>query len=155
YPVEETRGYQARGDLCSPGSFGLTLRAGQPATFVASTESLDTMSVMPPEELLEAEPGRRRRLLALARPDAQQGIAAELVLAADQFVTSPAGRTDESARAHAYGDEVRTIIAGYHWFTDWGRDTMIGLEGLTLSTGRYVEAAYILRTFAHYVHDGL
>ncbi len=82
-------------------------------------------------------------------------MAAELVLAADQFIITPAGRTEESARAHAYGDEVRTVIAGYHWFTDWGRDTMISLEGLTLATGRYVEAGYILRTFAHYVRDGL
>ena len=47
------------------------------------------------------------------------------------------------------------MIAGYHWFTDWGRDTMISLEGLTLSTHRYREAGYILRTFAHYVRDGL
>ncbi|HXM75092.1 MAG TPA: amylo-alpha-1,6-glucosidase, partial [Chthoniobacterales bacterium] len=53
------------------------------------------------------------------------------------------------------GDEVRTVIAGYHWFTDWGRDTMISLEGLTLITGRLLEAGYILRTFAHYVRDGL
>ena len=55
----------------------------------------------------------------------------------------------------AAGDEVRTVIAGYHWFTDWGRDTMISLEGLTLVTGRHAEAGYILRTFAHYVRDGL
>jgi predicted glycogen debranching enzyme len=155
YPVEETRGYQARGDLWSPGSFCLTLRARQPATFAASTESIETMNVMPPEDLLDAERGRRRRLLALAVPEARNGVAAELVLAADQFIISPAGRTEESARAHAYGDEVRTVIAGYHWFTDWGRDTMISLEGLTLATGRYVEAAYIIRTFAHYVRDGL
>jgi predicted glycogen debranching enzyme len=47
------------------------------------------------------------------------------------------------------------VIAGYHWFTDWGRDTMISLPGLTLATGRHVEAGYILRTFAHYVRDGL
>ena len=47
------------------------------------------------------------------------------------------------------------MIAGYHWFTDWGRDTMISLEGLTLTTGRHAEAGYILRTFAHYVRDGL
>ena len=47
------------------------------------------------------------------------------------------------------------MIAGYHWFTDWGRDTMISLEGLTLATGRSAEAGYILRTFAHYVRDGL
>ena len=50
---------------------------------------------------------------------------------------------------------MRSVIAGYHWFTDWGRDTMISLEGLTLCTGRQREAGYILRTFAHYVKDGL
>ena len=53
------------------------------------------------------------------------------------------------------GDEVRTVIAGYHWFTDWGRDTMISLEGLTITPGRYTEGAWILRTFSHYVRDGL
>ena len=79
-----------------------------------------------------AERGRRQRLLAQAAPDARDGVAAELVLAADQFIITPAGRTEEAARAHASGDEVRTVIAGYHWFTDWGRDTMISLEGLTL-----------------------
>src|SRR5204862_2121381 len=64
-------------------------------------------------------------------------------------------RIQDMARAHAAGDEVRTVIAGYHWFTDWGRDTMISLEGLTLTTGRHLEAGYILRTFAHYIKDGL
>ena len=68
---------------------------------------------------------------------------------------TPEGRFEEAARAHAAGDEVRTVIAGYHWFTDWGRDTMISLEGLTLVTGRLLEAGYILRTFARYVRDGL
>jgi predicted glycogen debranching enzyme len=155
YPVEESRGYQARGDLWSPGFFGLTLYARQPATLVASTESIETINVMPPEALFEAERGRRRRLLALADSDGIGDVKSELVLAADQFIISPAGRIQESARAHAYGDEVRTVIAGYHWFTDWGRDTMISLEGLTLTTGRYTEAGYILRTFAHYVRDGL
>src|SRR5271157_4727711 len=79
----------------------------------------------------------------------------ELVLAADQFLIVPAGRVEDAARAHAAGEEVRTVIAGYHWFTDWGRDTMISLEGLTLATGRAAEAGYILRTFAHYIRDGL
>ena len=88
-------------------------------------------------------------------PKCAQGVGAELVFASDQFVITPAGRTEDVARAHAAGDEVRTVIAGYHWFTDWGRDTMISLEGLTLTTGRYLEAGYILRTFAHYVRDGL
>ena len=112
--------------------------------------------------MLDAERGARRRAAAGAggcsrrrAPAAREGVAAELVLAADQFIITPAGRTEEAARARAAGDEVRTVIAGYHWFTDWGRDTMISLEGLTLATGRHVEAGYILRTFAHYVRDGL
>jgi predicted glycogen debranching enzyme len=155
YPVEESRGYQARGDLWSPGYFRLSLHRGESATLVASTESVETMTVLQPAMALEAERGRRRRLVAHALPEAREGIPAELVLAADQFIITPAGRTEETARAHAYGDEVRTVIAGYHWFTDWGRDTMISLEGLTLVTGRHVEAGYILRTFAHYVRDGL
>jgi hypothetical protein len=55
--------------------------------------------------------GARRRLLAMAAPEAREGIGAELVLAADQFIITPAGRSEETARAHAYGDEVRTVIA--------------------------------------------
>src|SRR5438874_11778628 len=155
YPVEESRGYQARGDLWSPGYFRFSVSAAQPATLVASTETVETMNVMDPAGALRAERNRRRRLVVHAAPEARQGVPAELVLAADQFIITPAGRSDETARAHAYGDEVRTVIAGYHWFTDWGRDTMISLEGLTLVTGRLLEAGYILRTFAHYVRDGL
>ena len=70
------------------------------------------------------------------------------MLAADQFVITPAGRVEDAGSGPAAGDEVRTVIAGYHWFTDWGRDTMISLEGLTLTTGRQHEAGWILRTFA-------
>jgi predicted glycogen debranching enzyme len=98
---------------------------------------------------------RRRRLLAQGVPEARHDLPAELVMAADQFIITPAGRVDEAARARAQGDEVRTVIAGYHWFTDWGRDTMISLEGLTLVTGRHIEAGYIIRTFAHYIREGL
>jgi predicted glycogen debranching enzyme len=155
YPVEESRGYQSRGDLWSPGYFTLALQAGQRVALIASTESDETMSVLEAEHAWHAERGRRRRLIAQASPSVQEGVGAELVLAADQFIITPAGRTEETARAHAYGDEVRTVIAGYHWFTDWGRDTMISLEGLTLVTGRHQEAGYILRTFAHYVRNGL
>ena len=78
-----------------------------------------------------------------------------LVLAADQFIVFPGSRMEEHALAQASGDEARTVIAGYYWFTDWGRDTMISFEGLTLCTGRYREACAILRTFARYIKDGL
>src|SRR4051812_29274421 len=66
YPVEESRGYQARGDLWSPGFFTIPLRAGDRATLVASTESVETMSVLSPQQALDAERGRRRRLVAHA-----------------------------------------------------------------------------------------
>src|SRR5699024_4821623 len=98
---------------------------------------------------------RRHRLLAAAVPRARGGAAAELVLAADQFIFRPVGRHDDHVRAAAAGDEVCSVIAGDRWFTDWGRDTMISLEGLTLVTGRHAEAGSILRTFGHYVKDGL
>src|SRR5207237_3169059 len=86
---------------------------------------------------------------------AQTGVAAELPLAADQFVIAPATRAEEAVVAKASGGEARTVTAGYHWFTDWGRDTMISLEGLTIATGRLDEAGNILRTFGHHVKDGL
>lgn len=155
YRIEESRGYAARGDLWSLGYFRVEIVKGRDATLVASTEAWETIRALSPRDAFNAEFDRRRRLLADAQPGAREGLAAELVLAADQFIISPTGRLEDSARAHAAGDEVRTIIAGYHWFTDWGRDTMISLEGLTLTTGRHDEAAYILRTFAHYINDGL
>ena len=155
YRIEQQRGYSYEGELWSPGYFRVDLTERSTATLVGSTESWDIISVLGPEDVLAAERERRARLLHGAIPKARQSFPAELVFAADQFVITPAGRFEDAARAHAAGDEVRTVIAGYHWFTDWGRDTMISLEGLTLITGRLLEAGYILRTFAHYVRDGL
>jgi predicted glycogen debranching enzyme len=155
YRVERSRGYEFTGEVWSPGHFRVDLLAGKDATLVASTEPWDTVLALGPEAAVRAERERRRRLLLCAVPPAREGTAAELVFAADQFIIEPAGRSEEAARARAAGDEVRTVIAGYYWFTDWGRDTMIGIEGLTLVTGRHAEAGYILRTFAHYVRDGL
>jgi predicted glycogen debranching enzyme len=154
YEVEERRGYESVGDLWSPGFFGVDLASGEEAGLVASTDPWEMLRALRPREALAAELVRRERLLWQADPRARQGTAAELVLAADQFVITP-GRQDDEARARAAGDEARSIIAGYHWFTDWGRDTMISLEGLTLLTGRPAEAGYILRTFARHVRDGL
>ncbi len=155
YRSELDRGYDYEGDLWSPGAFRIDLAEQENATLIGSTETWETIDVLAPPVARAAELERRERLLERAVPAARGGFAAELVLAADQFIITPAGRAREEARAHAFGDEVRTVIAGYHWFTDWGRDTMISLEGLTITTGRTLEAGYILRTFAHYVRDGL
>jgi predicted glycogen debranching enzyme len=155
YRTEAARGYPDVGDLWSPGFFRLEIVPGRDASFTASIEPWTTILALRPEDALAAERTRRTRLLHSADRHARAGPAAELVLAADQFVITPAGRIEDAAFSHASGDEVRTIIAGYHWFTDWGRDTMISLEGLTLVTGRHLEAGYILRTFAHYIRDGL
>jgi predicted glycogen debranching enzyme len=155
YRVEHRRGYEPEGDLWSPGFFGANLQLGEDAAaLTASTEPWEVVRAMAAEEALAAELERRRRLIYAADPRAHAGTAAELVLAADTFVVTP-GRAEDAARAHASGDEARSVIAGYHWFTDWGRDTMIALEGLALTTGRQLEAGYILRTFARHVRDGL
>ena len=153
YAMEKLRGYESVGALYSPGYFRADLRPGEPITLIASTESWETIEALAPAQAEKAERSRRHRLLEIA--GTTDRLASELVLGADQFIITPAGRVEEAARAKAAGEEVRTVIAGYHWFTDWGRDTMISLEGLTLSTHRYREAGYILRTFGHYVRDGL
>jgi predicted glycogen debranching enzyme len=155
YRMEETRGYQWKGSLWSPGYFRADATKGQQVSLIASAEPWDTVTALSPEGAAGSEVERRRRLIAIANLPGEDTFARELVLAADQFIIRPAGRVEEAARARAAGDDVRTVIAGYHWFTDWGRDTMISLEGLTLATHRYREAGYILRTFAHYVRDGL
>jgi predicted glycogen debranching enzyme len=155
FRIEESRGYESVGEMWSPGYFRFDLAPGLNATIVASTENWKTVLSMEPEDAFKAENVRRERLLASAPSCAQDGIGGELVLAADQFVIRPIGRSDDIARAKATGDEGRTVIAGYHWFTDWGRDTMISLVGLTLSTGRPAEGGYILRTFAQHIRDGL
>lgn len=155
YRIEARRGYDAQGVLWSPGHFTVTLPPGAKITLIISTENWTAIDALDPAEAVLAERERRGRLLSAAEPPARSGFGAELVQAADQFIILPAGRIEEAARARAAGDEVRTVIAGYHWFTDWGRDTMISLEGLALVTGRLAEAGWIMRTFAHYVTDGL
>jgi predicted glycogen debranching enzyme len=155
YRIEQSRGYDWRGDLWSFGCFSVVLTEGKTASLIASTEHWSHLNALTPEDAFAAEAERRRRLLRGAPEAARSGLAAELVLAADQFLITPVGRAADTVQANSIGDEVRTVIAGYHWFTDWGRDTMISLEGLTLATGRNREAEYILRSFAKYIRNGL
>jgi len=155
YRHERDRGYEWAGNVWSPGYFELPLTATREVALIASTDQWQVMESLSPERAQDAELERRRALLRLAGPASDDAVASQLVLAADQFIIRPASRVADDARAQATGEERRTIIAGYPWFTDWGRDTMISLEGLTLDTGRHREAASILRTFADYVRDGL
>lgn len=158
YRVESERGYESVGPLQSPGYFSTQIELGQKISFSASTEEWDIISLMSASEALSAEKERRNFLLTKAErlnPQlANSSFASELVLATDQFVTF-SSRILDVAWSHAIGKEARTVIAGYHWFTDWGRDTMISLEGLTLINDRIEEAACILRLFAHHVKFGL
>ena len=155
FRTEQRRGYASCGQMWSPGYFRADLETGKTVTFVASTETWETVRALSIEEVQERELVRRRAMIGAAHQAVRTGAAGELVFAADQFIMTPVGRVEDMARAHASGDELRSVIAGYHWFTDWGRDTMISLEGLTLTTGRYNQAGWILRAFAHYVRDGL
>jgi predicted glycogen debranching enzyme len=155
YRWEAARGYEAQGTLWSPGYFEVKLTTPAPAFLVASSEGSDTMNAVPPSRAWDYEGERRARLLHAAPAAREDETAAELVLAADAFVIVPAGRVEDATRARARGLDLRSIVAGYHWFTDWGRDTMISLEGLTLITGRFQEARDILHTFGHYVREGL
>jgi predicted glycogen debranching enzyme len=155
FRLEQQRGYEAYGKLWSPGYFNIDLNQDTWITFIASTESWDVIRALPPADAFDTEWERRRMLIGSADRRAQKGLPAELVLSSDQFIFTAVSRPEDEARALAAGEEFRSIIAGYHWFTDWGRDTMISLEGLTLITGRSVAAGWILRTYAHYLRNGL
>ena len=154
YRVDRDRGSEHIQDLFSPGYFTIDLSDGQQVALVASVETWDMLD-FDCEEILLAEHRRLEKLVSLAPALQKDDFAMQLQLAADQFIVQPGARPEEQVLAQASGDEARTIIAGYHWFGDWGRDTMISLEGLTLCTGRLQETRAILRTFARYIQDGL
>lgn len=155
YEIEAARGYESVESLMSPGYFLMNLQPQEKLSFISSTESWETINAITPKESMEAEKQRRKRILKAAGVPAQYTNVNKLVLAADQFIMIPNSRHQDMVRLQAAGEEARSIIAGYPWFTDWGRDTMISLEGLTLLTGRTQIAHSILVTFAHYIKDGL
>ncbi|MBI2939031.1 MAG: glycogen debranching enzyme family protein, partial [Chloroflexi bacterium] len=142
---ERERGLDDLEDLYTPGVFERELRPGQALTLVATTHEEDVN--LDPEASHAAELARQSRLIARAELPTGDHVGRRLALAADQFlVARPAA--DRPAPG-------RTIVAGYHWFADWGRDTMISLPGLCLAAGRMGEARTILTTFVGYLNQGL
>lgn len=155
YEIEFKRGYEFQGRLTSPGFYLIQLNPGGVCTLVASTEPWRAIEALSPSDAWIAEKQRRMSILKTSGPIAKDNLVAKLTLGADQFIITPYSRYEDMIRLQAAGEEAKSIIAGYPWFTDWGRDTMISLEGLTLTTGRFNLASAILRTFAYYVKDGL
>jgi predicted glycogen debranching enzyme len=145
---EIDRGFDAHEDLFTPGVLHVDLRGPGSLGVVVSADPAAGRNA---ESLLAGERRRREALLtrvpgvaagATQPAVAGAGLVRALAIAADQFLVRR-------------GERDTTVIAGYPWFTDWGRDTMISLPGLCLVTGRHSEAKGILRTFAAAVDRGL
>ncbi len=134
YAIEEERGFDFREDLFQP--FALKFDLSDATIIIASTETQDFLSA---EKFEKTEIRRRENLIKIA--EAETDFHKELVLAADQFIV---------ARG-----EGKTVIAGYPWFSDWGRDTMISLNGLTLATNRTEIAREILLEFSRHISEGM
>ena len=136
YAVEKYRGLDFEEDLFNHGMFTLELKEGDSLGIIISTEDPQNRNV---HILLEQENLRRKDLIkGYEKNETLQ----QLILAADQFIV----KRDE---------DLKTVIAGYHWFTDWSRDTMISLPGLCLSTARYEDAKKIIAAFAKNVSMGM
>jgi predicted glycogen debranching enzyme len=159
--VEAFRGLDTDEDLFSPGRFSAELEPGGTLTVLVTLhEDAETDGAA----AFENERARQAALLSRADLKDQPAWVEQLVLSADQFIVDrpiPTGETKAapsgavSLKASAPAWTGKSVIAGYHWFGDWGRDTMISLPGLTLATGRPDVAATILRTFARYVDRGM
>jgi predicted glycogen debranching enzyme len=136
YQAERERGLDFREDLFNPCVLRFDLREVPSATVIASIEPREATRA---DEYRQSEVSRRASLVTCA--PVKDGLVEALTVAADQFIV-------------ARGKQ-KTVIAGYHWFGDWGRDTMIALRGLALTTGRHDVARGILRTFARHVDRGM
>jgi len=147
--AERYRGLDDREDHLHAATFRARLSPGETVTIIASTDPSATRTGkkahLSAKLRQEALLGKFEAANQKAATDAPAWIR-QLVLAADQFIAD---------RPLADDPEGKTVIAGYHWFGDWGRDTMIALPGLALATGRSEIAARILRTFARFVDGGM
>ncbi|MBL8132617.1 MAG: glycogen debranching enzyme family protein [Anaerolineae bacterium] len=141
--VESERGLPDRDDHAYVGDFTAALSVGESITFAATSEPLE--SVDGAGALADQIAHEERCKEQASVKDAPDWIR-QLVLAADQFIVR---------RDLPEVENGRTVIAGYHWFTDWGRDTMIALPGLMLTTRRFDDAKVVLRTFARFVDQGM
>jgi len=154
HPEDAARGTAPDQHLRAVASFSADLEPSGDLTLVLSTGSGSIAAIpdpVPASSGLQAALDRADELVSRAGVRANDLAGAGLVLAADRFIVRR--RADPAADPAA--DPGRTVIAGYPWFGDWGRDTMISLPGLALATGRPDEAAGILRTWAGLVRDGL
>jgi predicted glycogen debranching enzyme len=147
--AERERGLDDREDHLLAAVFRVSLLAGESVTIVATTDEAAALD----GEMCLAQCIAHDAEIAAAWIAASAAIAGEspawlqqLVHAADQFIVK---------RALPEQPGGRSVIAGYHWFGDWGRDTMIALPGLTLATGRADVARQILLAFATYVDGGM
>lgn len=145
YLVEKERGYDYVEDLFNPFTLkfdlDVVLAAGETSCKIIASTETRPISRLP--ELRQTELARRAAAASTAPPThpSLAGLAKTMALAADQFIVT---------RGNGF-----SIIAGYPWFTDWGRDSMIALPGLALTTGRVEVARSILRVFAAAMSDGM
>ncbi len=161
------RGLADHEDVYQPGMFDITLTPGNRTTLVLSAETKlaeefggsqheDTVT-----HALLRHQRRIRQLLSTANNFSDDlhlhdPVRARLVVAADQFIVARPDYANLAANQPLkFTPDRKTIIAGYPWFTDWGRDSMIALPGLLLSTGRYSEARGLLKAFVSFAHNGL
>ena len=136
YDVERERGLDFAEDLFNHFVIRFDLLANRQASIIASIEPRDVAMA---DQYRQAE--IKRRQAAVQSAPLKDEFTRTVTVASDQFIVA---RKDK-----------KTIIAGYHWFSDWGRDTMISLAGLTLPTRKYEVARSILSTFAQHVDQGM
>ena len=137
HSAEQERGLDFIEDLFTPCKLTLTVNEGLKFGVILSTESIPAFQAI---TLFEQEKARREALLATI--PAEDTVQQMLVLAADQFIVKR-------------GDNLKTIIAGYPWFSDWGRDTMIAISGLCTYNNRLDDARKIFKAFAHSLSEGM
>jgi len=147
--VERARGLPDRTDHFFAGELRATIAPGSSLTIVASTVATPSLNGEGAFAIRQREAGvilERFFAANIGTPQAPPPAVQQLVLAADEFI---------AARPLDGAADAKTILAGYPWFNDWGRDTMIALPGLCLATGRPELARNILRTFSRFVSEGM